>query len=1121
MSGGSQKETWWDSHVVSKLDFLLRWCYLRSQRTHGNPLFDSKCLAKCWLTRCWIGTLVRKCAPLNLALFLLLILAVSLAPRSDLGSWATWKMPVACCAIFVGLCLLVPEFRIPILKLPLRIEYIQLAFVFVLMFFAARYPQQFGGTDVELPPDTKNIWHIYFPILSVLLFISTVVAPLLAWWLLKGLRAGFQQCTPPFVNRLPQVDLFFHPAKRWLGTTCDKIRAVVGAFAVIVERPAFVLYWPALYFVFVDPRITSNWSFWPWWFWGLLGIALIIYFLVVFIMRNSPRLDAMVTLIRRPLFHGGPAVVSYLVIVLAILRLAKFSYVTTVLDGAPGVIFFWFTVTYLAFWVYEYGINRVINERLLAFLTRADTTSTQTPPFACEDRVRRHSVAPDNRRIQVHGNLGFVVLGHAPNRPDQERWQFYGRLPLFEAILADWNVVQRVLVTAEDAANRTAPQRVAAGLHITRSAADTDPYGPGRQDPQDNTRLNKLRWAVSTYFGLLNLILIGLLVAYGAWFFAGRSGERAPVISEERKIVDEGWKTFEDAGYQLDLRARLFDQERTNNRVVLLATSGGGTRAALYATSVLHGLHRADALDDVELISGVSGGSVSVSYYAAHCKDLKEDGAAKTTSFEDLKKGPWKDYYDAMSHDYIVEVLRGLTEYRVVKGTTIGLHLSESVERQYGEGREGLKLGELHDPKRLHEPKEFQKPPLLIFNTTVTGIFPPYSKGLSDRPDERLRATNADAYHSGARLVFVNFPFTDYPGSPATESWQATHGLRERAPWEHMRYVVVRNPNIELSKAACLSANFPPVFQNAGVEFTDEGKPKRENADQKTGDGEPKNENGDEKTGEVYWVTDGGTTDNRGAISLLYALRGAIRDQRKEGNQEDTPFPEIHIVIAEASRVDIDYKHDQGMQAAMISKVQIGNQLILKLADEVDREYAELQRFPAKENGGPGQNPAEVQEGGTETAAKDGDDAKAKIAGIHIHYLAMPSVLRMRRGMGTHWMHEESVTVEHLGFEAMRESEKKINKPVLLKFEQMLQLFFEMHPSEVPELPVDTKEVAAKIPSNEGDLDRVRRWIRDEKMGRLWPDRESSNWSHRKAWKYLLEQLGEENAKAAGSSDKK
>ena len=55
-----------------------------------------------------------------------------------------------------------------------------------------------------------------------------------------------------------------------------------------------------------------------------------------------------------------------------------------------------------------------------------------------------------------------------------------------------------------------------------------------------------------------------------------------------------------------------------------IALSGGGYRAAAYHIGTLRALHRLGVLDKVDVISSVSGGSITAAYYALN-KDNYED----------------------------------------------------------------------------------------------------------------------------------------------------------------------------------------------------------------------------------------------------------------------------------------------------------------------------------------------------------------------------------------------------------------------------------------------------------------------------------------------------------------
>ena len=55
-----------------------------------------------------------------------------------------------------------------------------------------------------------------------------------------------------------------------------------------------------------------------------------------------------------------------------------------------------------------------------------------------------------------------------------------------------------------------------------------------------------------------------------------------------------------------------------------LALSGGGYRAAAYHIGTLRALHKLGILDKVDIISSVSGGSITAAYYALHKDDFEE-----------------------------------------------------------------------------------------------------------------------------------------------------------------------------------------------------------------------------------------------------------------------------------------------------------------------------------------------------------------------------------------------------------------------------------------------------------------------------------------------------------------
>lgn len=73
-----------------------------------------------------------------------------------------------------------------------------------------------------------------------------------------------------------------------------------------------------------------------------------------------------------------------------------------------------------------------------------------------------------------------------------------------------------------------------------------------------------------------------------------------------------------------------------NGKKIGLALSGGGYRAAAYHIGTLRALNRLGILDKVDVISSVSGGSITAAYYALHQDDFDE---FEKSFKEKLKKG--------------------------------------------------------------------------------------------------------------------------------------------------------------------------------------------------------------------------------------------------------------------------------------------------------------------------------------------------------------------------------------------------------------------------------------------------------------------------------------------------
>lgn len=80
----------------------------------------------------------------------------------------------------------------------------------------------------------------------------------------------------------------------------------------------------------------------------------------------------------------------------------------------------------------------------------------------------------------------------------------------------------------------------------------------------------------------------------------------------------------------------MYMDENIKKRKIGLALSGGGYRAAAYHIGTLRALNRLRILEDIDVISSVSGGSITAAYYALN----KDDFNLFEKSFiSKLKKG--------------------------------------------------------------------------------------------------------------------------------------------------------------------------------------------------------------------------------------------------------------------------------------------------------------------------------------------------------------------------------------------------------------------------------------------------------------------------------------------------
>jgi hypothetical protein len=213
---------------------------------------------------------------------------------------------------------------------------------------------------------------------------------------------------------------------------------------------------------------------------------------------------------------------------------------------------------------------------------------------------------------------------------------------------------------------------------------------------------------------------------------------------------------------------------------LIVAASGGGTRAALYTASVLEGLANKGRIKDVVLGSGVSGGGAALAYFAGQRSLLVE-------------KNGWNEYFEKMSRPFIRDVLNGSLQWRIVFGERLGVLLWESFKERW----------RLNSVCTLGQVEEFG----LILNTAIAGRMDCDKSPLAEA-GRRYRKKNTFTETAGGRLILTNLLLSrDF-----ATSVEKIGGPKDLP-------VVVDDPDTRLEVAAALNANFPPIFSNAAIDI--------------------------------------------------------------------------------------------------------------------------------------------------------------------------------------------------------------------------------------------------------------------------------------------------------------
>lgn len=529
--------------------------------------------------------------------------------------------------------------------------------------------------------------------------------------------------------------------------------------------------------------------------------ALLTVFVISAMANLHPARDAIVRFIGRTLLSGSASIVSLVVLGLVVCRLLSIDYVTTVLDASSV----WTVLSYLAA-----AYSLIWLHDFWVHQSAIDSLSSRDQRQAMKESKPGAAGALD-----ALAPAGIVIVRHGEGRV-----RVSASTPgLKPRVFEPGALLRRV--------SRTSSKHQRDSLELLAE--------------QSQARL--------TGFAACSNVLFALSLWVG-WQAAQQS-------TVEKHQLDAGHGQF-------DLGAHLVAHGESSP-AILVAASGGGTRAALYAAAVLHGIQRAGHASGITLISSVSGGGAASAYFASDLSALSRGDSEA-----------WTQMRTALAKPFIQDVLAGIAEWRILGPSYMGQLLAESFDKHFW-GRAGAPRMRT----KMSEVRELG----LIYNAALCAI----EEGGASSPRE-----------SGGFALLTNMTST-FELARTNWGWPETLPLRR-----------VVQPELRLTRAAAISANFPPVFSNIPLDV------------------------GNER----FWLTDGGAAENRALIPLLVALSEALA-----AIPQDVPIRPIRIVVAEASAFDITYHTDRGLGAKFGAAAQIANGFIAALNERIANQLAE--RTPA------------------------------------------------------------------------------------------------------------------------------------------------------------------------------
>jgi hypothetical protein len=502
------------------------------------------------------------------------------------------------------------------------------------------------------------------------------------------------------------------------------------------------------------------------WLYATVFIAFFVSALILVWANMSSRWQELSTYIERWFLRGTPRFISFFVILLALLRLAQFDYISTILDSIPfGTVFGLVVMTYTLFWLVEYWMSRAVALQLLDVLgpTTDQVRIDYAPTFAQPNqqdpvRVRRHG-----RYLVSHGTGRFAIVG----------------------------TVGELNAAAGGPANQHEPVRAFQTYNLMELFSR---LGESSNYPQDHEYVRDITRCTGIYFFWSNLLVFGVMLCFVIFF----AREHYWAYNQIDPVVTAG--EAPPAERLVDLSGLLQQRTEPMRPAIVVVGSGGGTRAALYTASVLNGLHRLGVDRDIVMVSGVSGGGVALAYFAANRDALTPPSSPGQAGRCPVKKDAersvedeWDCFTKGVISPFIEDVLDGATEWRIFETTALSVLLAESFERHLFARQPTL--GSIQQLA-------------LILNSTVVGHPAEESDALMrtiDGPKSCDESEQPFNLMHGGRLIFTNL--------------RETGAFPQREPSiiadVRFPYQIVKDTNVPLASAATLNANFPPVFPNA------------------------------------------------------------------------------------------------------------------------------------------------------------------------------------------------------------------------------------------------------------------------------------------------------------------